>query len=59
MDAARKLNGCEDGKAWGPYCTLYLSKTKTPVVTYIHPGGHELPKDAPPFIVRFFKDQSK
>lgn len=59
MDAVRKLNGCETGKPWGPYCTLYPSKTKTPVVTHIHPGGHELPKDAPPVIVRFFKEQSK
>ncbi len=26
-----------------------------PVVTYIHPGGHEFPRDAVPQIVKFFK----
>ncbi len=27
----------------------------TPVATYIHSGGHQLPDDVPPVIVKFFK----
>ena len=59
IDELRKLNGCGDGKPWGEHCTLYPSKTGTPVVTYIHPGGHALPQDVPPVIVKFFKEHAK
>jgi len=59
IDELRKLNGCGDGKPWGEHCTLYPSKTGTPVVTYIHPGGHGLPEEVPPVIVRFFKEHPK
>jgi len=59
MDKLRKLNGCDKGKPWGERCTLYPSKTGTPMVTYIHPGGHELPNDVPPIIVKFFKEHLK
>ena len=52
----RKLNGCGEGRPWGPHCTLYPSPTGTPVVTYIHPGGHQFPADVPPVIVKFFKE---
>ncbi len=56
----RELNQCGDGAPWGPqYCTLYPSKLGTPVVTYIHPGGHEYPAGAPPVIARFFKEHAK
>ena len=40
IDEVRKINGCGEGKPWGEHCTLYPSKTGTPVVTYIHSGGH-------------------
>ena len=53
------LNGCGEGKRWGEHCTLYPSKAGTPVVTYIYPGGHQFPADAPPVIVRFFKEHAK
>jgi polyhydroxybutyrate depolymerase len=59
IDAIRKLNGCGEGKRWGEHCTLYPSKAGTPVVTYIHPGGHQFPADAPAIIVRFFKGHAK
>lgn len=56
MTGLRKLNGCDaDGTAWGEHTTFYASKTGTPVVTFIHPGGHEFPKAAPALIVKFFK----
>jgi polyhydroxybutyrate depolymerase len=59
IDEVRKINGCGEGKPWGEHCTIYPSKGGTPVVTYIHSGGHQLPDDVPPVIVKFFKQQAK
>jgi polyhydroxybutyrate depolymerase len=60
MDAVRKLNGCAaEGSAWGERCTLFPSSSGTPVVEFIHPGGHEYPKGANAAIARFFKEQPK
>jgi polyhydroxybutyrate depolymerase len=59
IERLRRLNGCAEGKPWGEKCTLYPSSTGTPVVTYIHSGGHELPTDALPIIVKFFKEHAK
>jgi polyhydroxybutyrate depolymerase len=60
MQTVRKVNGCEaEGTAWGEHSTLYASKSGTPVVTFIHPGGHEFPKAAPPLIVKFFKEHAR
>ena len=57
IEAIRKLNGCDsEGKPRDKFCTLYPSKTGTPLVAYIHPGGHALPASAPPIIVEFFKE---
>ena len=56
MAAVRKINGCEaEGKPWAKLCTEYPSKTGTPFVAFIHPGGHEFHKDAPALIARFFQ----
>ena len=53
MNAVRKLNGCEpEGKPWARLTTLYPSKTGTPVLTFIHPGGHQFHPDAPGLILR-------
>lgn len=60
IDMLIKLNGCsEKGEPWGEHCTIYKSKTGTPVITYIHPGGHSVPADAQELIVKFFKEQAK
>lgn len=57
MDAVRKLNGCdEEGVPWAKECTLYPSKTGTPFVTWIHPGGHIVPHGAPEVLVKFFQE---
>lgn len=57
MGAVRKLNDCAaDGKEWAKNCTLYPSKTGTPFVAFIHPGGHGFPTEAPALIVKFFKE---
>jgi polyhydroxybutyrate depolymerase len=54
----RAANGCEETpKPWGPPgCEIYASTRKAPVVTYIHPGGHEYPKEAPELVVKFLKE---
>jgi polyhydroxybutyrate depolymerase len=57
----RARNGCEEtGKDWGePGCLIYASAKKAPLVTFIHPGGHEYPKEAPALIVKFFQALTK
>ncbi len=61
IELLRRLNGCGEGVAWDQdaNCTLYSSPTGTPVVTAIHPGGHEYPKQAPEVVVKFFKQHRK
>ncbi len=61
MDALRKLNECGEGKPWGKetHCTVYESKLGAPVVTFIHPGTHTFPAEAPALIVKFFKEHAK
>jgi polyhydroxybutyrate depolymerase len=60
MDAVRKLNGCAaEGSQWGDQCKLYPSTSDTPVVEFIHPGGHDYPKGANVAIVRFFKEHPR
>jgi polyhydroxybutyrate depolymerase len=56
MQTIRKVNGCvETGQPWAANATLYPSPQGTPVVTFIHPGGHEFPADGPALIVKFFR----
>lgn len=64
MDAVKKLNGCaSDGKPWqkgaNPPGTLYESKTGTPLVALVYPGGHAYPADAPKRIAAFFQEHAK
>jgi polyhydroxybutyrate depolymerase len=59
IDTLRRINSCDsDGSEWAPHCTLYPSPTGTPVVAFVHPGDHKYPAEAPPLIVRFFKEHS-
>ena len=60
METLRRLNGCDEkGTAWDTWCTLYPSKSGTPVVTFIHPGDHKFSPQAPAAIVKFFKENPK
>lgn len=60
MEKLRQINGCgPSGKPWDNECTIYSSASGPPVVTFIHPGGHEFDPAAPPLIVKFFKSQVK
>lgn len=61
IDRLIRLNQCGAAKTWDQdeNCTLYPSKTGTPVVTALHPGGHEFRADTPPLIVKFFKQHAR
>jgi polyhydroxybutyrate depolymerase len=57
IEGVRKVNNCDPtGETWAANATLYPSKGGTPVIAYIHPGGHAIPREVPPLIVKFFKD---
>jgi polyhydroxybutyrate depolymerase len=58
MEVLRKLNQCAEGQAGEQYVTCYASKIGAPVMTCIHPGGHEFPKAAPAIMVKFFKEHA-
>jgi polyhydroxybutyrate depolymerase len=60
IDALLKLNQCDAdaGKKWEQVCMIYQSPLKAPVVTFIHPGTHAFPREAPQLIVKFFKAHS-
>jgi polyhydroxybutyrate depolymerase len=56
IKAVLKVNECDgEGTKDGEHLTRYASKVDAPVVTYIHPGGHRFPAEAPQLIVDFFK----
>lgn len=58
--AVRALNGCEEkGQEWAPGCTLYPSPKGTPVVVFLHAGGHKYPAEGPALIVKFFKEHAR
>jgi len=59
MQAVRKRNGCNaGGEPWNGRATRYGSPSGTPFFTFIHPGGHEFPREASPLIVKFFKEHA-
>lgn len=56
IQAARRLNGCEqEGTPW-KNAIQYPSATGTPVVAWIHDGTHKYRPEAPAMIVAFFKE---
>lgn len=60
IEAVKKLNGCDEkGSEWAKDCTLYTSKSGTPLVTLVYDGSHKFPKEAPALIVKFFKEHVK
>ena len=53
-----KLNqAATTDQAWEGTARLHSSKESTDVVTYIHPGGHQLPGDAGALMVKFFRQR--
>lgn len=61
MTRLRTINECGEGTPWHDlkYCTIYPSKNGNPVVTLVHPGTHKYPDEAPPLIVKFFKEHER
>ena len=58
MAAVRRANGCTgEGAPWAGNCTRWESPLGAPFVAMILPGGHEYPRQAPPVIVRFLREQ--
>ena len=59
MRKAVRINGV-DGKQkpCGTGCTLYGAETPAPVMTWIHPGGHEYPRGTSERIVMFFHEHT-
>jgi len=57
IQAILKHNECGEPETWAdhPLCKIYPSKLDAPLVTYVHPGGHRMPKDAGELFVRFFQ----
>jgi polyhydroxybutyrate depolymerase len=59
MRMAVRINGVDGkGKACGSGCTLYGADTAAPVMTWIHPGGHEYPRGTSERIATFFHEHS-
>ncbi len=58
LESLRRINRCGAGQPWGTNATLYASSAGAPVIALIHPGGHELPPEAAPSVVRFFKERA-
>jgi hypothetical protein len=56
METARHVDGVSKGESCGPNCTLYPSANRTPVMTFIHDGGHEWPDWTSQQIAKFFQD---
>jgi polyhydroxybutyrate depolymerase len=57
---AADLNGvAATSTACGDGCTLFGSETATPVMSWIHPGGHVYPRDTSERIVSFFRDHRR
>jgi polyhydroxybutyrate depolymerase len=60
IERVKELNGCEaTGTEWAKGCTLYKSSKGAPVVTFIHPGTHAYPAEAPALIVKFFQEHTR
>ena len=57
IEAVLKLNGCGSPTKVSEYVTSY--KGKQPVMTYIYPGGHNIPQDTTALMVDFFKKIAK
>jgi polyhydroxybutyrate depolymerase len=55
-----QVNNCSTtGQSFAANATLYSSSTGTPVVLYVHPGGHVYPPEANAVVIKFFKSVVK
>ena len=60
MERVRKVNNCEgEPTKWGAESPPYPSKSGTPFISLIYPGGHKFHTAVLPLIVKFFKEHAK
>ena len=60
IDMTKRVDGVSDeGTGCGAGCTIYAARSATPVVTWIHPGGHEYPEGTSERIVDFFRNHTR
>ena len=60
MKEERVVNGSVgEGVEWATNCTQWTSEGASAFVAMITDGGHGIPTEAPPLMVRFFKEQVK
>ena len=59
IELAVEVNGGATTSACGDGCTVYGPDTATPVVTWIHNGGHVYPRGTSELIVDFFQDHRR
>ena len=57
IETALRVDGVSGkGASCGNGCTIYGSASAAPVMTWIHPGGHEYPEGTSERIAKFFRD---
>jgi polyhydroxybutyrate depolymerase len=57
IETARRVDSVTGkGASCGNGCTIYGSPDAAPVMTWIHPGGHEYPDSTSERIAKFFRD---
>ncbi len=59
IETLLKLNQAGPGVPWAHGGKLHASKAGTPVVAWVHPGGHEFPAAARAAIVAFFREHAQ
>jgi polyhydroxybutyrate depolymerase len=60
IEAARRVNRVTgNGAGCGGGCTIYDAQGGTPVMTWIHPGGHEYPDSTSERIAKFFREHPR
>ena len=60
IGALRQINGCTgEGHSWSdPRAMRYESPSGTPVVAFVHAGGHAVPHAAMELIAKFFQEHA-
>ncbi len=58
IETLKELNQCADGKTWEGKAMLFPSNSGNPLITLITDQGHKFPAEAPPLIIKFFKEQA-
>jgi polyhydroxybutyrate depolymerase len=62
IEVARRVNGVSGksaGSSCGGGCTIYTAPGAQPVMTWIHPGGHEYPATTSERIAKFFREHPR